>query len=129
MKQLKSNEKSNRIARVEALLRRELGRGFLKFRDPRVGMVNISEIKVSPDIGLAKIYVTFLSTETNQDKAHEKEMVAVLNKASGFFRGILAENWTMKMMPKIIFQLDERSRENQRLDDLLQKVSEELACA
>lgn len=128
MKQLKSREKSNnsasngshRLGRVETLLRREIGRAFLKLRDPRVGMVTVSVIKVSPDLRMAWIFVTLL------DSLKAQETLEVLNKASGFFRSVVAENWSLKILPKFSFILDQAALDQMKLDNLLMQVAEEL---
>ena len=65
---------------MSELIRQEL-------KDPRLGgLVTISAVKVSPDLGYAEVYVTVMGRELGdeQSEAANKETLDVLNKASGF---------------------------------------------
>ncbi|RJE59772.1 ribosome-binding factor A, partial [Acinetobacter sp. JS678] len=67
---------------LSELIRQEL-------KDPRLGgLVTISAVKVSADMGYAEVYVTVMGRELGdeQSEAANKETLDVLNKASGFLR-------------------------------------------
>jgi ribosome-binding factor A len=82
---------------VAGLIRSEL-------KDPRLGMVTISAVKVSKDMGYAEIYVTVLGKELDVDYAPS---LAVLNNAAGFLRGALGRSLQIRMIPRLRFHYDE----------------------
>jgi ribosome-binding factor A len=56
-------------------------------RDPRVGMVNITDVEISRDLAYGKIFVTFVEEREQQQI---DEGIAALNGASGYLRKLLA---------------------------------------
>ena len=74
----------SRTQRVADHLQRELAALIQhEVRDPRVGMVNITGVNVSRDLGYAKVYYTVLGCDSGEDASESTE---VLNKAAGFLR-------------------------------------------
>jgi ribosome-binding factor A len=57
-----------------------------EIKDPRIRMVTISGVKVSPDMGYADVYVTVLGATLEEEP---DESLGILNAASGFLRGEL----------------------------------------
>ncbi len=90
-----------------------------EIRDPRIGMVNINEVVVSRDLSYAKIYVTLVDRDSEQER---NESVAVLNKASGFLRTLLAKELDIRTTPKLQFIFDETSTKGQALSHLIDKA-------
>lgn len=111
-----------RVLRVADDLREQLadiiGR---EMRDPRVGMVSVTDARVSRDFAVADIYVSSLD---QGDAEARRELVAVLNGAAGFLRSAVARHSTMRTTPKLRFHYDElpeRGAQISRLiDDALQ---------
>jgi ribosome-binding factor A len=56
-------------------------------RDPRVGMVSVTDVDVSRDLAYAKIHVTFVGDHSQKEI---DEAMAALNGASGYLRKLLA---------------------------------------
>ena len=81
---------SQRLKRMADTVQRELSELIRQeLKDPRLGgLVTISAVKVSPDLGYAEVYVTVMGRELGdeQSEAANKETLDVLNKASGFLR-------------------------------------------
>ncbi|WP_027707257.1 30S ribosome-binding factor RbfA [Zooshikella ganghwensis] len=88
----------------------------LEIKDPRLGMVTVSSVDVSRDLAYANIYVTFLGKE---DQASNDEQVAVLNKAAGFLRSMLAKRLTARTTPQLRFFFDESIQRGQYLSKLI----------
>ena len=73
-----------RTQRVADYLQRELAALIQhEVRDPRVGMVSITGVDVSRDLGHAKVYFTAMGCDTREDASAPLE---ALNKAAGFLR-------------------------------------------
>ena len=93
-----------RSDRVADFLRSELARLIqLEMRDPRVGMVSVTAVDVTRDLGLAKVYVTVVGKETEEEA---EETVEALNNAAGYLRSQIAKTNTMRSTPKIRFYFD-----------------------
>ena len=77
----------SRTQRVADYLQRELATLIQReVRDPRVGMINITGVNVSRDLGYAKVYYTELDSESREEASESTE---VLNKAAGFLRKVI----------------------------------------
>lgn len=85
-------------------------------RDPRVGMVSVTDVDVSRDLAYAKIHVTFLGERT-QDEIDEA--MSALNGASGYLRKLLASSIKLRITPKLTFLFDESGRRGQHLSALI----------
>lgn len=114
----------SRVQRIADHLQRELARLIqTEMRDPRVGMVMVNEVAVSRDLSHAKVYVTVLGQDTEEEAA---EALAVLNDAAGFLRSQLARDSTMRVTPKLGFVFDSSVLRGQKLSSLIDRaVSQE----
>ena len=85
-------------------------------RDPRVGMVSVTDVDVSRDLAYAKIHVTFVG-----DRAQEEidRAVRALNGAAGYLRKLLAASIKLRITPKLTFIYDESGRRGQHLSALI----------
>ena len=108
----------SRDLRVADFVRDEVSRILQRdIRDPRVGsFVNVNDVKVSKDLSFADIYVSSLQ---GNDAKSQAELVAVLNRAAGFFRTELAKRHTMRTTPKPRFHYDELVERGPRLEQLI----------
>jgi ribosome-binding factor A len=79
---------SQRLKRMADSVQRELSELIRQeLKDPRLGgLVTISAVKVSADMGYAEVYVTVMGRELGDEQSEiaHKETLDVLNKASGF---------------------------------------------
>ncbi|MEH6581101.1 MAG: 30S ribosome-binding factor RbfA [Halioglobus sp.] len=112
----------SRTSRVADHLQRELA-GLIQreIRDPRVGMVSITGVDVSRDMGHAKVYYTVLTTD---DSADVEESTAVLNKAAGFLRSQLSKDSSMRSVPQLRFYFDSSVGRGRYLEDLISKAAD-----
>ena len=105
--------------RVADQIQRELGDLIRAVKDPRVtGMVTISSVDVSPDLGHAKIFVTVLETDTPEDT------VVALNRAAGFLRGRLGARLALRGVPRLAFEYDPTLDRVDRVERLLRGARE-----
>ena len=87
-----------------------------RLRDPRLGMVTISAVKVSPDMGYADIYVTILGKTL--DEAPD-EGIAILNAAAGILRGELGRGLRTRIVPHLRFHHDVVTTRGNRMAALI----------
>jgi ribosome-binding factor A len=115
----KAFPRSKRVAQqiqraLSELIRREV-------RDPRLGMVTLTEVRMSPDLSYAQIYYSVLGAD--KDKAQE-----ILNAAAEMLRGPLGRALKLRHAPELRFVADELIESGARLSALINKaVSEDAA--
>mgnify|MGYP001215674140 FL=1 len=88
-------------------------------RDPRVGMVSVTEVKVSRDLSNSKFFVSFISSNT-KDQANNA--ISALNGATGYLRKLMAANMNLRVMPKITFIHDNSLAERQVMSELIDRA-------
>lgn len=90
-----------------------------EIRDPRIGMVNINDVTVTRDMAYARVYVTFVGSES---EAESIEAAAILNKASGFLRSFLAKELSMRTVPRLQFIYDKTAIRGQEISFLIDRA-------
>jgi ribosome-binding factor A len=108
-----------RTLRIADQIQRELAELIrLEIKDPRVGMVTLTEVDVSPDYANAKIFFTVMG-----DQATVAEAGNGLNHAAGFLRRQLAHRLRLRSVPRLQFVHDESVERGVRLSRLIDSVS------
>lgn len=98
----------NRSFRVADQIQRDLAELLRELKDPRVGMVTINAVEVSPDYAHAKVFFSLLVGEP-------AETEAALNEAAGWLRNALFKRLSIHTVPTLRFQFD---RTTERAADL-----------
>lgn len=105
----------SRTRRVGEQIQRELASLIQQeLHDPRIGMITVSAVDVAPDFSHAKVYITRLGTEGEQQAA-----VKVLNQASGHLRSSLAHRLFIRTVPQLRFRYDHSVSQGNRLSALI----------
>lgn len=73
-----------------------------ELKDPRVGMVTISEVQLTPDYAHAKVYFTLLKDGVEEVRQTQEG----LNKASGYLRNMLGKRLHIHTLPALHFVHD-----------------------
>lgn len=94
---------------------------MFNIKDPRLSQVTITGVKVSRDIGSARIYFT-VSDEANDRKDAERG----LKSASAYIRRELGQVMRLRFIPEIRFQYDESIGYGRKIDSLLRQVQDDL---
>lgn len=114
---------SQRTQRLADQIQREIaGLVRLELKDPRLGMVTVSAVKVSPDMSYADVYVTVLGA-TLEDKPDES--LSVLNAAAGFLRSELGRAIKTRITPRLRFHYDEVTARGNRMASLISEAVRE----
>ena len=104
-------DKTNRIA---TLIRKNITEIIQKeLKNPHLGFVTITDVKVSSDISYAKVLVSFI----NENEA--KEGMKILEKSKGFIRSSLASKMDTRRVPEFNFILDDGYQKVDRISELL----------
>lgn len=94
---------------LSEIVRREL-------RDPRVGMITLTAVEMSPDCAHATVFFTCL------DAAHAEQAAAGLRRAGGFLRSQLGRRIKLYVTPELHFAYDESIERGDRLSRLIDSV-------
>ena len=110
----------SRTQRVADYLQRELAVKIQQeLRDPRLGMISLTSVDVSRDLGYAKIYYTQLDVDTEEAA---RDTTAVLNRASGFLRSQLSRDATMRSVPNLTFRFDSSVAHGRAMEALISEA-------
>ena len=100
-------------AEMAAMIAREL-------KDPRIGFTTVVEVKVTPDLREARVYVSVLGSAEQQ-----AETLRGLTAAASFVRRELAQRLRLHRAPAISFHLDHSIEQDARIEELLTKIKQE----
>jgi ribosome-binding factor A len=89
----------NRSFRVADQIQRDLAELIRELKDPRVGMVTLNAVEVSPDYAHAKVFFSLLVGEP-------AECEQALNEAAGWLRNGLFKRLSIHTVPTLHFQYD-----------------------
>ncbi|MDE2398950.1 MAG: 30S ribosome-binding factor RbfA [Burkholderiales bacterium] len=98
----------NRSYRVADQIQRDVAELIRELKDPRVGMVTINSVEVTPDYAHAKVFFSVLLGDAEQS-------AAALNEAAGYLRNGLFKRLAIHTVPTLHFVFD---RTTERAADL-----------
>lgn len=101
-------------AELDQLLRQETS-------DPRVGLLTLTRVKLSPDLGSA---IVFWSPLAACDVCDLDEIAAGLESATSFLRGRLAKRMSLRRMPGLAFRYDPSIKHGAEMLTLLRELPE-----
>ncbi|MEC2558712.1 30S ribosome-binding factor RbfA, partial [Bacillus cereus] len=86
-----------RANRVGEQMKKELGDIISrKIKDPRIGFVTVTDVQVSGDLQIDKVYISVLV-----DEEQKENPLKVLSKAQGFIRADIGQRLLLRKSPKI----------------------------
>jgi ribosome-binding factor A len=110
-----------RATRVGEQMKKELsdiiGR---KLKDPRIGFVTVTDVRVTGDLQQAKVYISVLG-----DEEQRQNTLKGLEKAKGFIRSEIGQRIRLRKTPEIFFEIDESIEYGNRIEQLIRQISNE----
>jgi ribosome-binding factor A len=91
-----------------------------RLKDPRVGFVTVTAVRVTPDLRTARVYYTVLGEE-----AERKATAAGLRSAAGHLRQVLGNQVRLKFLPDLLFEEDDTEDRAERVEELLRRIRED----
>lgn len=111
-------KQAQRLRRVEDQIQRELSEILRsQLKDPRVGMITLTAVEVSPDLGHAKVFFTTLAQAQALSQTEEG-----LRRAAGFLRSALGQRLKIRNIPELHFQYDASVERGMRLAHLIDEA-------
>jgi ribosome-binding factor A len=109
--------KTHRLARVAEVIREAAANTILfELKDPRVKNVTVTRVEVSADLQHAKIYVSIMGSEQQQQLTMQG-----LHNAAGFVQSRVARQLTTRFVPHLQFVLDQGVKQSIAVSQLLRQ--------
>ena len=105
----------NRGLRVADQIQRDLAELIRELKDPRIGMVTLSNVEVTPDYAHAKVFFSLLIGDPAQCEEG-------LNEAAGFLRNGLFKRLQIHTVPTLHFHFDRTTERAAELNALISKA-------
>jgi ribosome-binding factor A len=109
------------MRRVNPSVRAVVAEGVTGLKDPRIGMVTVTSVRVSPDLGDAIVFVSVLGSKARRDAT-----MAGLASAHGVLQSRIGRQLSLRRTPRLTFAYDESVERGVRLTKLIDEVSADL---
>jgi ribosome-binding factor A len=112
------------MRRVDEAIRQVIGDAVAgDLKDPRVGFVTVTDVRTSPDLRHARVYVSVLGEGGHSSSEEGREAsLEGLRSAHGFLQGRLASELRMKRTPTLEFAYDDTTDRALRVEELLDEI-------
>jgi ribosome-binding factor A len=110
-----------RVDRVNQLIREEISLLVQReLKDPRLGFVTVTGVETSPDLRVAKVFVSVLG-----DEGQWAASLSALTGARGFIRQWLRQHLDLRVTPELSFRPDRSMEHAARIQHLLKQLGPE----
>ncbi len=110
----------NRSYRVADQIQRDLAELIRELKNPRIGLLTINAVEVSPDYAHAQVYFSLLVGDP-------ADCEAALNEAAGFLRNGLFKRLAIHTVPTLHFHFDRTTERAAELNALIRRANESQA--
>lgn len=109
---------SIRTERVASLLKEELGAILVRdYNDPSYGLITVTEVVVTGDLRIAKVYFSVLGNADVQ-----KKTMAMLERERSHLRGMLGSKLRLRLVPELLFFQDTTMERVYRINTLINEI-------
>jgi ribosome-binding factor A len=111
----------SRTVRLSEQIREDLGELLVrKVRDPGIGFVTITRVRVTEDLQQARVFYTTIGTPAEATKT-----ARALERAVPFLRRALGQRLRLRRVPELAFAVDESIGHQARVEELLEEIRRE----
>ena len=112
---------SIRTERVASVVKERIGEILIRdYNDPSNGFITVTDVKMTPDLKIAKVYFSVFGNEAVKERA-----IKMLEGEKQHIRGLVASHIQLKFAPSLQFYLDETLEEVDRINRLINKIHED----
>jgi ribosome-binding factor A len=112
---------SERMRRVNESVRAVVAEGVRELKDPRIGLVTVTSVSVTPDLREATVYVSVLGG----DRAR-RATIAGLESAHGVLQAKLGRELSLRRTPTLTFAYDDSVERGVRMTRMIDELVAEL---
>jgi ribosome-binding factor A len=112
------------MRRVDEAIRQVIGDVVAKeMKDPRVGFVTVTDVRTSPDLSHARVYVSVLGERGGASEPEQREAsLQGLSSAHGFLQSRIASELRLKRTPTLEFSYDDTTDRAMRVEQILDEI-------
>jgi ribosome-binding factor A len=111
---------SARVSRVSEEFREILAEEIPRLKDPRIGFVTVTGVKVTPDLRRAWVYYTAMGDERDR-----RASAAALRSAAPHLRRVIGAQVRLKALPDLAFEEDDTAETAERIETLIRRLHED----
>jgi len=109
---------TDRMRRVNHLVREVLGEAIPELKDPRIGLVTITGVETSPDLRHARVYVSVFGGVKKREAS-----LRGLEAAHGLLQARLGRELSTKRTPQLTFEYDPTVERGVRMTHLIDELA------
>jgi ribosome-binding factor A len=112
---------SYRKERLEELIKRVIAETLLReIKDPRIGFVTVTKVKLSKDLSIGDVWISVIGEEKEK-----KLSMAGIHSAGGYIQRIVGKNIKIRSIPKLRFHLDTSIEQGVKMVHMLENLDRE----
>ncbi len=109
---------SLRTERVASLIKEEVGMMLVReFRDPSLGLITVTDVHMTPDLRIAKIYVSIMGPAATKERTME-----MLEERKPEIRSFVGSHLRLKFTPSVQFYIDETLDRVEKIDRIIKEI-------
>jgi ribosome-binding factor A len=112
---------TERMRRVNEAVRAVIADALGDLKDPRIGMVTVTGVHVTPDLGEARVYVSVLGSDKRR-----RETLAGLESARGVLQARINRELSLRRTPTLAFAYDDKVERGVRMTKLIDELTAQL---
>ncbi|MFZ5799862.1 MAG: 30S ribosome-binding factor RbfA [Candidatus Omnitrophota bacterium] len=110
-----------RLDKINSELKKEISEIVqYELKDPRLGLITITAVEITPDLHYAKVYFSVLGSVQEEAKAEQG-----LQSSAGYIRRLIGEKIKMRYTPALSFKLDRSGEHSVRIFKQLEEIKNE----
>lgn len=112
---------SLRTERVASVIKEEVGMMLTtEYRDPSYGLITVTDVHMTPDLRIAKIYVSIMGPEATKQRTME-----MLEERKPQIRSFIGSRLRLKFTPSVQFYIDETLDRVEKIDRIIRKIHQD----
>ena len=108
---------TERMRRVNESVRAVVAEAIVELKDPRVGIVTVTGVEISPDLREGRVYVSVLGSARKR-----RATLTGLQSAHGFLQSRIARELDLKRTPQLTFEYDPTVERGVRMTKLIDEL-------
>lgn len=99
---------------MEQLAREVLGEAIQELKDPRIGFVTVTGVKLSRDLRLAQVFISALGSDEDREAT-----IGAIQHATPHLRAVLGREVRLRRLPELEIVEDQTAQNSERIEQLL----------